>query len=483
MSKDLNTHFCIVGSGPAGSILAQNLAKKGFQTILVEAGSLDSKNIKQPCFDKININKNYQTNLNSSYQVGGASNLWSGKISELDEIDFTKRTFIKDYGWPFKKKKLDPYYNKASKILSLPSKNLLKNISSSSLLLTKNDNNIFLKNTYIPKEPYNFKYLIKSKINHLKKLKLLTESKVLSLSQKTKNGNIYCANVKNKKLQKFKIFAKIFILACGGIEIPRILLNSQSEKLPYSIGNRHGNVGRYFSTHPRGNLGVAIIKKEANFNSSLFKKKIFFKGYVRSGLVLSKKIQLKKNIINHFVEFFPYGKKAQITNIYRNDGTYLKKISLILGLEKNFKYFHTLFHLDQIPNKNNKVFLSKKKDKYGMPLLNVNWKFTKDDQKSLTTFNKYIYNFFKSKNLGQLNVSFLKNKKNFTAIHSHFMGTTRMGSNPLNSVTDHNGKVHGVKNLFISGPSLFSTYGNSNPMLTIVAVAFKQCNYFLRKSK
>ena len=63
------------------------------------------------------------------------------------------------------------------------------------------------------------------------------------------------------------------------------------------------------------------------------------------------------------------------------------------------------------------------------------------------------------------------------------MGTTRMGSNPKNSVTNDIGKVHGIKNLFISGPSLFPTYGNSNPMLTIIALALKQCDYFLKKDK
>ena len=299
MNKDLNAYFCIVGSGPAGSILAKNLAEKGFQTILVEAGSLDSKNIKQPCFDKININKNYQTNLNSPYQVGGASNLWSGKMHELDEIDFVKRPLIKDCSWPFGKAKLDSHYKKASKILSVPSKSQINNIFSSSSVAKRNSN-ISIKNIYISDKPYNFKYFLGSKINNLKNLTLLTESKVISLSQKIKNGDISYANVKNKKLQDFKIFAKIFILACGGIEIPRIMLNSKSNKLPYSIGNRYGNVGRYFSTHPKGNLGVALIKKEANFSSSLFKNKYTSKGYVRSGIVLSRKTQLKKKMIVRF---------------------------------------------------------------------------------------------------------------------------------------------------------------------------------------
>ena len=62
MHEDLKTYFCIVGSGPAGTVLAKNLAKKGFKTILVEAGNSKGKNIKQPCFDKVNIDKDFQIN-------------------------------------------------------------------------------------------------------------------------------------------------------------------------------------------------------------------------------------------------------------------------------------------------------------------------------------------------------------------------------------------------------------------------------------
>ena len=474
MHEDLKTYFCIVGSGPAGTVLAKNLAKKGFKTILVEAGNSKGKNIKQPCFDKVNIDKDFQINLNASYQVGGASNLWSGKMHELDKIDFVKRPYIENFTWPYKKIKLASYYKKASKILSLPNQDKLNNSFLSSLMIKKNSS-ISIKNIYRPNKPYNFKYYLKTKVNNLKNLTILTDSKVISLSQKVKNGKISYINLKDKKLNNFKIFAKNFILACGGIEVPRIMLNSKNKNFPKGIGNQHGNVGRYFSTHPKGNLGVAIINETVNFN--LHKNVHISKGYLRTGIVLPYKTLKKEKIINHFVEFFPYSENNYILKGLQK----LKKIKSILWNKKRLTYFHARYQLDQIPNKYNKVFLSKRKDKYGVPLININWRFTKDDQKSLTKFNDHIDKFFKNQNIGNLYLNFEKNKKNFIGIHSHFMGTTRMGSNPKNSVTNHNGKVHGVKNLFISGPSLFPTYGNSNPMLTIVALALKQCDYFFMK--
>ena len=58
-------------------------------------------------------------------------------------------------------------------------------------------------------------------------------------------------------------------------------------------------------------------------------------------------------------------------------------------------------------------------------------------------------------------------------IHSHFLGTTRMGKDAGDSVTDAEGQVHGCPNLFISGPSLFPGYGYANPFYPIVVFALR----------
>jgi hypothetical protein len=55
----------------------------------------------------------------------------------------------------------------------------------------------------------------------------------------------------------------------------------------------------------------------------------------------------------------------------------------------------------------------------------------------------------------------------------HHIGTTRMHSDPRQGVTDGDGRVHGIANLYITGSSVFPTAGHANPTLTIVALALR----------
>ena len=59
----------------------------------------------------------------------------------------------------------------------------------------------------------------------------------------------------------------------------------------------------------------------------------------------------------------------------------------------------------------------------------------------------------------------------------HPMGTTRLGENPQNSITDSNLELHGVKGVFVLSPSVFPTGSNSNPTFTTLALAQRLVAY------
>ena len=61
------------------------------------------------------------------------------------------------------------------------------------------------------------------------------------------------------------------------------------------------------------------------------------------------------------------------------------------------------------------------------------------------------------------------------------MGSTRMGDDPGNSVTDAQGRVHGIENLYVAGSSLFPSAAAANPTLTIVALSLRLADYMSRR--
>ena len=59
----------------------------------------------------------------------------------------------------------------------------------------------------------------------------------------------------------------------------------------------------------------------------------------------------------------------------------------------------------------------------------------------------------------------------------HQAGTCRMGTEPERSVTDPFGRVWGHDNLFVGDASLHPTNGGFNPVLTIMALAFRNAGH------
>ncbi len=65
----------------------------------------------------------------------------------------------------------------------------------------------------------------------------------------------------------------------------------------------------------------------------------------------------------------------------------------------------------------------------------------------------------------------------------HQAGTCRMGDDPKTSVTSRNGQVHDIDNLLIADASLHVTNGGFNPVLTIMALAYRVSAYVRREWK
>jgi hypothetical protein len=505
LKSNLKTDICIVGSGPAGCILAIELAKKKNDILLIESSNKLSEFTRDSISYNSTINDSLLTSLGWFNGLGGSSNLWAGRISSFESIDFIDREWIPNSGWPIDYKTYSFYLNEAYKLIEKTEYNYLQSIDDIRCSLNINDKFKMsflesLKYFIWSKKPFNARDYLLENGKSLKNLTILSNAPVNFLYDNLDNNHIDCLSVKPENKKEFKVFSKKFILATGGIETPRLLLNS-SIKNRRKIGNKY--VGKFFSTHPKGNIAILNLYKKARINNPLFidskEKNINF----RLGVGLSEKQQFKYRTLNHYFQLTPLlehqaNKAFEFIKSYKIlDNPLFNRPNFIKGyLPGLFKIFYNNFRslcnlqlysksfvmrgfFDQYPNINNCLTLSDQKKNDGTFKININWVFSELDKKSVIHSLEIINKSLKANNLGQIDFGNLQRNDswNLQNIHSHFMGSTRMGKNQSNAVTNQNGQVYGFDNLFISGPSLFPTYGYANPFLSIAAIALMQADH------
>jgi choline dehydrogenase-like flavoprotein len=133
---------------------------------------------------------------------------------------------------------------------------------------------------------------------------------------------------------------------------------------------------------------------------------------------------------------------------------------------------------EQTPNPDSRVTLGSDRDSMGQRRVNLDWRLSNFDVESIIRSQKIIDQEFRRAGLGRLYIELNdETPPNKITGGWHHMGTTRMHKDPNKGVVDENCQVHGVSNLFISGPSVFPTSGYANPSLTIVALAVRLADH------
>jgi choline dehydrogenase-like flavoprotein len=138
--------------------------------------------------------------------------------------------------------------------------------------------------------------------------------------------------------------------------------------------------------------------------------------------------------------------------------------------------FSLLTNIEQYPDPENRVVLSKRKDPLGLPRAALHWRWTKEEQGTLERLRKTLAISIERSGMGK--VTILEDMAPDPNA-CHHAGTTRMHDDPRIGVVDSHGRVHGTDNLFVAGASVFPTAGFANPTLTIVALAIRLA-HFLR---
>jgi choline dehydrogenase-like flavoprotein len=512
----IETDICIVGAGAAGISIAKYLNDSNISICLVESGGFEFEEATQSLYQGKNVGlKYFSLDTARLRYFGGTTNHWTGWCSPLEEIDFKQRDWVPYSGWPFTLKDLEPYYIQAQKWCNVgPYRYQPSDWETDDFkLLEVLPEKLVTKLWQFSPAPTRFGVAYRAELEQATHIQVLLHANVVEVLSNSAAQAVEGVKITTVDMAKTgTVRAKVVILACGGLENPRLLLVSNRVQTT-GLGNQNDNVGRFFMEHPLVDSSKLITLKEskplAYYNNITIRKG----AHLRPALKSSETAQQKYQILNVAVlmysdskneeigylatkKFFKALKSGQFSNQFRND--VINMISDLDGLAENLYYrfrgtqkplpdntsITIMSYSEQRPNPNSRVLLDTDKDQLGLPRIKLDWQLTELEKRSVRVTNQLIGEELGRMELGRLQlVDWLQSEDDQfkTGGQYHHMGTTRMSEDPKQGVVDKNCRVHGLANLYIAGSSVFATSGNSNPTLTIVALAMRLAEHLKKQ--
>lgn len=457
LADETQRHYdiCIVGSGPAGITLARQLAGPNCRVCVLEAGE-DKYTESSQAFYQGDITAESYDDLDVARLrlFGGTSGHWAGYCSTLDPIDFSERDWIPNSGWPITLTDLSQHYEKARDILDLPDERVAP---QDTLHFTSN---AVTSKRWAFSPPTRFADKYRDWFASADNADLYLNTTVVSFKHSIDGRRVERLTSLNHDQNARSFSAGTFILACGGIENPRLLLTG-SPVFAKQPGGEH--IGRYFMEHPHFLDAGEVALKRSSALASYERSR----GHFLHCLQVSPEWQRQLKLNNMACELraLPPGEKLP-AGIY--------------GASGERHHFSLVTMIEQTPNRASRVTLSDRKDANGIPRVDLQWRTNQGDYESCMASLKFLSTQLGRSDIGRLRLS---RKTIEGRLHElkywghHHMGTTRMSSSPKTGVTDANCRLHGTENFYIAGSSLYPTVGCANPTFTLVALALRLADH------
>jgi len=513
---------CVVGAGPAGGLVAHRLASRGHDVVILEAGPRFDERERLERMER-NIRpywgpdevwemggprdaysndgeEFYPLNAARVKGVGGSTLHWQGMVFRFHEDDFrTESAYGVGTDWPIAYDDLRPYYADAESAMGVsgaddnpfappreePFPNPAFPPSYSDSLFAEACEAVGVSTHSVPNarnsEPYDgrsacvgygtCKPVCPSGAKydasvHVAKAeaegaRLITEAPVQRIEHDRSGERAEAAVYATPEGEEHRQEARHVVLAAGGIEIPRLLLLSRSETYPDGLANSSGLVGNYFMDHlfvgMGGRLGEPTRQNHVGFITS--ESHQFYD-------------EADAEVGPYKLEFLNYAGPSPVEIACSADEW---GDDLLASMQDAYGDHVAMGGLvGQRPRKDNAVTLDPETtDDHGNPVPKITWSFSDWERRTIRAANEKQREILTE--LGA-EIEWQVGPEN-TGPAFHHMGTTRMGTNPEESVVDHRLRTHDLANLTVASSSVFTTPGALNPTLTIAALALKAADH------
>lgn len=505
----LKTEICIIGGGAAGITLAREFSKHPLDVCLLESGGFHPDRLTQALYEGECVGLPYELESTRSRFFGGSTNCWGGFCRPLENFHFEKRDWLPYSGWPFKRTDLESWYLRAHEICGIdPDKydpdHWQKALNDRRLMVLPLKSGRVVTHIFqTNKAKRCFGTIFRQELKRSEMIKIYLYSNAIYIETNDTARSVNRVKVACLGGGSFWVQAKIFVLAAGGIENPRLLLLSSGVQSA-GLGNEYDLVGRYFMEHP------AIVIGSLRLREDYIPTQFYDTGYavvrlpMAAAFTLSENTKVQENLPDSvtFIEtifkgedcagteslkaiYQEYRKGARpqdlcrhVRNIFADFADVSKFVYGFFVTPKSLiRRYQLVTIIEPTPNPGSRVTLSAEKDQLGCHMVRLNWRLTDADRRTLERTSEILRDDFESSDLGTVSALEGDRWPPQAKWTWHHMGTTRMHSDPRQGVVDENCRMHSVANLFIAGSSIFPAVGSNAPTLTIIALAVRLADH------
>ena len=262
--RRVESDVCIVGSGAAGITLARALDTGARSVCVLEAGGFrrtpDSQALYRGVGEGTVLGQGRRRYLDRSRLrlFGGTTGHWTGFCRPLDRLDFERRSWIPHSGWPLTKDDLAPYYRAAARVVEIEPFNEGpdEGTGGPDTIILHGEHIVTRRFRFSP--PTRFGRVYRRQLERSPRVSVWLNANVTSIDVNEAGSRVTQLQVATLAGRRFVVRAKVFILAAGGIENPRLLLASDARRQT-GVGNDRDVVGRYFMDHPHVGGGYVVL--------------------------------------------------------------------------------------------------------------------------------------------------------------------------------------------------------------------------------
>ena len=503
----VDADVAVVGGGPAGITLTMRLAEAGLRVCLLESGGLAYEPAAQALARAEVVGTPYyplhETRVRA---LGGSSWSWGGICTPLDGLAFEARPWVPQAAWPFPQATLEPFLEGAYALCGITPQQRREVDAATTAGFARAG----LDGTRVQPVPVYFSRPTRFGPTYRERLRALPGARVLLHATAThleqRRGRVTSLEARGPS-GGFRIKAREYVLAAGGVENPRLLLVS---------GLGGVAVGRYFMEHPRVVDRFRIRPGDTPLGRLIGGGAAGTLRFFR--MTLADELQRAERLLNYHANI-QFGYLGQLSPQWiaarriviatrkpwnespfyqdagggrmrlrsadlavaarRPDRSLLSALGAVTERPALRRYLEIWSALEQVPDPTNRVELLPERDRLGVPRVRVCWTVGSTEEATYRRALAVLLGELDKLEPG-LSAARLAEGDPWPAQlvgNWHHEGTTRMHDDPAHGVVDRDCRVHGVANLFVAGSSVFPASGSTSPTITILQLALRLADH------